>query len=138
MKPISLAEVEQVAHTFAKEALNFNEPIPDFGTRFAGVLEGCLAVPFQRFQKRVVYRGLLGKASILFYLMVKNHPFQNGNKRLAMTTLLVFLYKNGKWIKVDEVEFYNFAVWVASSPSTLKDEVVLGIEKFLRKYLVEL
>lgn len=138
MKSISLAEIEQLAHVFAKESLNFDEPIPDFETRFRGVLEGCLAVPFQRFQKKDIYRGLLGKAAILFYLMVKNHPFQNGNKRIAMTTLLVFLYKNGKWIKVDEVELYNFAVWVASSPSALKDEVVSGVEKFLRKYLVDL
>jgi len=69
-------------------------------------------------------------------LLIKNHPFQNGNKRIAMTTLFVFLYKNRKWLKVDEKELYNFAIWVAQSPARLKDEVAKGIEKFLKTYLV--
>ena len=72
---------------------------------------------------------------MLFYLMIKNHPFQNGNKRIAMTTLFVFLYLNRKWLKVDSKELYNFAVWVAQSPAKLKDETVKAIEKsagFLR------
>ena len=55
-----------------------------------------------------------------------------------MTTLLAFFYKNKKWLKVDAVELYNFAVWVAQSPATLKDQVVEGIEHFLKKYLVTL
>ena len=70
-----------------------------------------------------------------FYLMIKNHPFQNGNKRIAMTTLFVFLYKNKKWLKVDGQELYNFAVWVAGSPAKLKNEVVAGVEKFIKSYL---
>lgn len=70
--------------------------------------------------------------------MIKNHPFQNGNKRIAMTTLMALLFKNNKWLIVDNQEMYNFAVWVAQSPAQLKNEVVLGIEKFFKKYLVTL
>lgn len=136
MKEITLAEVEYLAFRLAKELLEFDEPIPDFSTRFPHNLESCLAVPFQKFTRKDVYKGLIAKASILFYLLIKNHPFQNGNKRIAMTTLFVFLYKNGKWLKVDEKELYNFAVWVAQSPARLKDEVVKGIEKFLKTFLV--
>ena len=136
MKEITLAEVKYIAFRLAKELLEFNEPIPDFSTRFPNILESCLAVPFQKFTRKDVYKGLIAKASILFYLLIKNHPFQNGNKRIAMTTLFVFLYKNEKWLKVDEKELYNFAVWVAQSPAKLKDEVVKGIEKFLKTYLV--
>lgn len=136
MKEITLAEVEYIALRLAKELLEFDEPIPDFSTRFPNTLESCLAVPFQKFTRKDVYKGLIVKASILFYLLIKNHPFQNGNKRIAMTTLFVFLYKNQKWLKVDEKELYNFAVWVAQSPARLKDEVVKGIEKFLKTYLV--
>ena len=138
MRQIKLSEVELIAHVLATKMLKFDEPILDFGTRFPGVLESCLAAPFQKWQKRVVYKGLLGKGSILFYLMVKNHPFQNGNKRIAMTALLVFLYKNKKWLKVDNQVLYNFAVWVAESPPGLKNEVVAGIEKFLKQHLVKL
>ncbi|QQG42451.1 MAG: Fic family protein [Candidatus Giovannonibacteria bacterium] len=45
------------------------------------VLESCLATPFHSFGGKSAYKGLIGKASMLFYLLVKNHPFQNGNKR---------------------------------------------------------
>ena len=70
--------------------------------------------------------------------MIKNHPFQNGNKRIAMTTLFVFLYKNDKWIEVDTQELYNFTVWVAQSPRTVKQETVTATQKFLKKHLVKL
>ncbi|HNS04572.1 MAG TPA: type II toxin-antitoxin system death-on-curing family toxin [Candidatus Saccharicenans sp.] len=136
MKTINVLEVEYIAHRLAREMLAFDGPIPDFSSRFPNILESCLAVPFQSFSRKPLYPGLISKASILFYLLIKNHPFQNGNKRIAITTLFVFLYKNKKWIRVDTQELYNFAVWVAQSPSKVKDETVRAIEKFLKTYLV--
>ncbi len=73
---------------------------------------------------------------MLFYLMIKNHPFENGNKRIAMTTLFTFLYMNKKWLKVDTQELYNFTVWVAQSPPQFKKEATKAIEKFLRTHLI--
>lgn len=136
-KALSLKEVRQIAFRLAKELMAYDEPIPDFATRFPNVLESCLAVPFQSFEKKSPYKGLVGKAAILFYLMIKNHPFQNGNKRVAVTTLFVFLHKNGKWLGVDPKELYNFAVWIAESPAKLKKETVMAVEGFLKKHLVE-
>lgn len=138
MKKITLAEVKYLAFRLAKELMSFNEPIPDFPTRFPHVLESCLATPFQQFYKKDAYPDFIAKTAVLFYLMIKNHPFQNGNKRIAMTTLFVFLYKNKKWLKVDNQELYNFAVWVAESPASLKDETIKAVEKFLKTYLVKL
>jgi len=138
VKTINIKEVEYTAFRLAKELLAYDEPIPGFATRFPNILESCLATPFQRFSNRSLYPGLISKSSMLFYLMLKNHPFQNGNKRMAMTTLLVFLYMNNKWIKADLQELYNFAVWVAASPPQFKDEVVKAIEKFLKSHIVKL
>ena len=42
-----------------------------------------------------------------------------------MRALFVFLYKNKKWMKVDQQKLYNFAVWVAQSPAKLKDQVMV-------------
>jgi len=39
-------------------------------------------VPFQKFSGKDLYPGLLSKAAMLFYLLIKDHPFQNGNKEL--------------------------------------------------------
>ncbi len=138
MKIITVIEVEEIAFRLAEELLTLNEPIPDFSTRFPNILESCLLTPFQSFSHQQLYPGFLSKASILFYLMTKNHPFQNGNKRIALTTLLVFLHMNERWIKVDLQELLNFTTWVASSPAHVKDEVVKAIEKFLKKHVVKL
>jgi death-on-curing family protein len=135
---ITIAEIEYIAFRTARELMEYDEPIPEFGSRFPNILESCLAVPFQRFHRRDLYKTFLTKASVLFYLMIKNHPFQNGNKRIAMTTLFIFLMKNKKWLKADNRALYNFAVWVAQSPAILQEEVVAGIERFLRQHLVVL
>jgi death on curing protein len=138
IRGLTVKEIEYIAFRLAREKMAYNEPIPDFVTRFPNILESCLIVPFQKFENKSLYEGLIGKAATLFYLMIKNHPFQNGNKRIAMTTLFVFLHKNKKWLKLDNQELYNFAVWVAQSPAKLKDETVIAVQKFLETYLVSL
>lgn len=138
MKTITITEVEYVAYRLAKQHLIWNEPIPDFNSRFPNILESCLAMPFQSFGSKKLYEGLLEKTAVLFYLMIKNRPFENGNKRIAMTTIFYFLYKNKKWIKVDNQELYNFAKWVAASNPKLKDETIAAIIKFLKTYIVDL
>lgn len=136
IKDLSILEVEYVAYRLARETMGWNEPIPDFSARFPGKLESCIAVPFQGFNRKLFYKGLSEKAAVLFYLMVKNHPFENGNKRIAIATLFYFLYKNKKWIEVDNQELYNFAKWVAESNPKLKVETVKAIEKFIKTYMV--
>ena len=133
IKKLTVKEVEYIAHSLAKNLMDWDEPIPHFSTRFANKLESCIETPFTTFDKKSLYRGLNQKAAILFYLLIKNHPFQNGNKRIAVTTLLVFLMKNKKWLKVGTQEFYNFAVWVAQSPPTLKKDTVKAIASFIRQ-----
>lgn len=136
IKQLSIKEVEYVAFRLAKKLMTFNEPIPNFNTRYPNKLESCLATPFQTFDKKPLYIGLSGKAAIMFYFLIKNHPFINGNKRIAMTSLLALLSKNDKWLKVDQQQFYNHAMWVASSPPDAKEETVQYIVKFINKNLV--
>jgi death-on-curing family protein len=138
MQKITITEVENIAVRLAQEMLAFNEPIPDYSTRFPNILESCIATPFQSFDRKSLYPTLIAQASMVFYLMIKNHPFQNGHKRIAMMTLLYFLYKNGKWIKISTIELYNFTMWISQSPAKLNDETVTAIKKFLQMYLVEL
>jgi len=132
---LSVKEVEYITFRLARQWLTFNEPIPDFETRYPNRLESCLETPFQTFDRKSLYPSLAGKAAALFYFIIKDHPFQNGNKRIAMTSLLTLLYKNKKWLKVDTKEFYNFAMWVTQSPAEAKDETIEATEKFIRKHL---
>ena len=138
MKDITLKEVEYIAYDLARKTMKWDEPIPEFNTRFPNKLESCIITPFLKFNNKVLYKGLTEKAAMLFYLMVKNHPFQNGNKRIAMTTLLVFLFKNNKWIEVDNVKLYNFAKWVAASDPQVKEQAVQATAEFLKRNLKKL
>ena len=124
MKKLTLEEVEQITFVLARKEYGHFEYMPDFNTRFPGKLEACLAQPFQTFDKKELYSSYLNKASILFYLMNKNHPFQNGNKRIAVVTLLYFLYKHGKWLKMPTRHLYNIAVSVSESSPKGKDKTV--------------
>jgi death-on-curing protein len=136
MTPLTVQEVERIAFSLARELLNFNEPIPDFTTRFPNKLESCLLTPFQKFGGKYLYPTLSSKAAMLFYLMIKNHPFQNGNKRIAIVTLLLLLNNNGKWFNADIQEFYNFTIWVTQSPADFKQQTVSAIEQFIKEHLI--
>lgn len=138
MKTLTVKEVEYCSFKVAKAIMNFKEPIPDFSTRFPNILESCVSVPFQTFAGKSLYPDLTAKAAILFYLMIKNHPFQNGNKRIAITTLFVFLYMNEKWITIDHKELYSFTMWIAESNARLKTETIKAVEKFLKLYIIDL
>ncbi len=136
MRKIEIAEVEKVAFALAKKLLSFDEPIPDFATRFPNILESCLETPFQTYGQGDLYPTTIKKVSILFYLIIKNHPFQNGNKRIAVMALLYALSLDGKWLQVDPRNLYEFAVLVAESSPKNKETVLIFIEGFIEKYLV--
>ncbi len=129
--PVTIAEVEYIAFSLAEKLMTWDEPIPEFRSRFPGVLESCLAVPFASFGKKDLYRGLVNKSSILFYLLIKNHPFRNGNKRIAVMCLLYFLYKNGKWIYISNERLYRFAKHIAGSRPHKRAPIIKHIEAFL-------
>jgi prophage maintenance system killer protein len=138
MHRITVVEVEQIAFLIAQQKFSFDEPIPAFTTRFPNILESCLETPFQTFGGKELYPTLTSKIGILFYLMNKNHPFQNDNKRVAMTTLFYALYKAKKWMRVDTQTLYNFALWIAESPADAKDQTVQYIEKFINTNMTAL
>lgn len=138
IREVKIGDVEVISHSYARETMGWDEPIPNFETRYPGILESCLITPFMIFVGKTPYRGLIKKSAVLFYLMIKNHPFQNGNKRIALATLLTLLYKNKKWLNVGTREFYNFAKWVASSPPEVKTQTIDAIEAFIKRYILDL
>jgi death-on-curing family protein len=138
IKPLTIAEVEYTAFKLAKEFMTWDEPIPDFGSRFPNTLESCLLTPFGQFSRKDLYRGLIGKVSILFYLMIKNHPFQNGNKRIAVMTVLVFLSKNDKWLSISNEGLYKFAVRIAGGNPKQKDTDMNNLRNFFKETIVDL
>ncbi|MBC7836259.1 type II toxin-antitoxin system death-on-curing family toxin [Acetobacteraceae bacterium] len=132
----TLAEVKYIAHKLAQELMTHDEPIPPFDTRFPDRLESCLKAPFQTFQKRSLYPSFEMKASTLFYFMIKSHPFQNGNKRVAVVTLYYFLASNGRKLQVENLKLYEFAKKVAASDPAKNAEVIEEIRDFVTQHTV--
>lgn len=121
----------------AKANLEWDEPIPPFTTRFPGILESCLVTPLQDYQGFDPYPTLEDKAAMLFYLLIKNHPFKNGNKRIAVTSLLVFLSKNGKWLEVSPRKLYEIAKVVAGSDPSAMSSIQPIVREFIAGNLVD-
>ena len=138
IKPITILEAEYIDTLLSKEYSKWGEEIYDFSARYPNKLESCLATPFQTFSQKDLYPGLVSKAAMLFYLLVKNHPFKNGNKRFALAGLLVFFHKNKKWLKTNNQELNEFVLKAASSDSELKDQTLKEIQEFLNTNMVDL
>jgi len=86
-----------------------------FGLMSPGQLEASIAAPRQTMFGEELYPDLFSKAAILFYLLVKNHAFVDGNKRTTALALIEFLERNGYTLDAANDELYQFTIDVASS-----------------------
>ncbi len=68
---------------------------PLFGHEKDGSFHSSIGQIYQTFGGEELYPSLEEKASMLLYLVVKNHSFSDGNKRIGATLFLWFLEKNG-------------------------------------------
>lgn len=112
-----------------------DEPIPSFHHSKINELESCLKTPFGGFGGRLFYKGLIPKASMLFYLLARNHVMGNGNKRLACLSLSFFCFINNKHLFLPDNIFYDLAKYAVLAKEDDKDETIRKIEKTIRKYI---
>lgn len=97
-----------------------------------GKLEASLATPAQNVFGAELYPDLWSKGAILFFLLIKNHAFIDGNKRAGLYALLRFLEINGFTLSgVSNDELYQFTMDVANS---LLDKE--GIAEWLKLHIV--
>ena len=66
------------------------------GIRDLGMLESALAQPRATFGGTDLHPTLVQKASALGFSLTLNHPFVDGNKRVAHAAMEVFLLLNGQ------------------------------------------
>jgi len=85
-----------------------------FGLMSSDRLEASIGALRQTMFGEELYPDLFSKAAILFCLLVKNHPFVDGNKRTAALALIEFLERNGYTLDATNDELYQFTIDVAS------------------------
>lgn len=66
------------------------------GVRDRAGLEAALARPAMTFDGEDLYGDLPSKAAALMHSLALNHPFADGNKRVAAHAALVFIVLNGE------------------------------------------
>lgn len=80
-------------------------------------LEAAAATPRQSAFGAELYPGLADKAGALAHAIVRGHPFTDGNKRVAVAALDLFVSLNGGRLTANNDEVYALAMAAASEMS---------------------
>jgi death-on-curing family protein len=84
----------KVIDNIKKDLISKNEASNLFGQENNGKFEAILGAIYQTFGKKELYPSLEEKAAHLLYFIIKDHPFVDGNKRIASFLFIYFLDKN--------------------------------------------
>ena len=116
--------------------LKFSETSDLFALERNQGLKAILGSIYQTFNGKDVYYSLEEKSANLLYMVVKNHVFIDGNKRIAATLFIYFLnyydilYKDDKQI-IDNNTLASLTLLIAQSNPKEKDVLVDLIVNFL-------
>ena len=96
------------------------------GIRDEGLLDSALQTPFQAFGGEELYPSVPRKAARLCYGLIQDHAFYDGNKRIGVYVMMVFLELNGMELDCRNEELVTLGLKTASGE--MKDEdIVLWI-----------
>ena len=84
------------------------------GLRDEGLLDSALNAPFQGFGDTDTFPSIQQKGARLGYGLICNHAFIDGNKRIGVHTMLVFLALNGICLDYSQDELIDVVLKVAS------------------------
>ena len=116
--------------------LKFNEESSLFAVERDKGLESIIGNIYQSFDGEDIYKSIEEKASNFLYLIVKNHVFADGNKRIAATLFIYFLnyygilYKNDKQT-IDNNTLAALTLLIAESNPREKEVIIDLVMNFL-------
>ena len=89
------------------------------GVRDIGLLEMAINSPFSSFGGEDLYKTVEEKAKQLCNSLIRNHPFLDGNKRIGVLAMLVFLDLNGKKLNITNKEIVSLGLGIAKGNEIL-------------------
>ena len=116
--------------------LRFNEESSLFAVERDRGLESIIGNIYQSFAGQEIYPSIEEKAANFLYLIVKNHVFADGNKRIAATLFIYFLnfyrilYINGKQT-IDNNTLAALTLLIAESNPREKEIIIDLVMNFL-------
>ena len=118
------------------EKLKFNNESNIFGLERNHGLESIISDIYLTFDGKDVYESIELKACNFLYALIKDHPFIDGNKRIAATLFIYFLnyygilYKNDKQV-IDNNTLTAMTLLIAESNPKEKEIIIDLIMNFL-------
>ena len=98
------------------------------GLRDMGLLESAVLGCTQTFGGEDLYPTVIEKASRMAYSICKNHPFVDGNKRVAVTALLVILRMNDVILSYTQDELIILGLGIADGNLNY-DDIIIWVNK---------
>lgn len=89
------------------------------GIRDIGLLEAALNSPFASFGGEDLYKTVKDKADQLCSSLIRNHPFLDGNKRIGILAMLVFLDLNKEKLNITNEEIISLGLNTAKGNEIL-------------------
>ena len=83
------------------------------GIRDIGLLEMAVSSPFASFGGEDLYKTVEEKANQLCNSLIRNHPFLDGNKRIGILAMLVFLDLNGEKLNITNEKIVLLGLGIA-------------------------
>ena len=120
------------------EKLRFNQESSLFAVERDRGLESIIGNIYQSFAGQDIYKSIEEKGANFLYLIVKNHVFADGNKRIAATLFIYFLnfygilYKNGKQT-IDNNTLAALTLLIAESNPKEKEVIIDLVMNFLNE-----
>lgn len=97
------------------------------GIRDAGALESALHRPQTGY-----YDTLIHEAAALLESLIQNHPFVDGNKRIAFAVVDVFLRINGYTISSDSALIYQYVIELVENQTFDMEHLVPWLQSIVR------
>lgn len=104
----------------------------DPGLRDRGLLESAVAMPRAMFSGNYLHPGLPAMAAAYHFHLCVNHPFVDGNKRVAVATAEVFLLVNGSELTAADRDLEEMTIGVAAGTIS-KEQVKVFFESNTRR-----
>ena len=120
------------------EKLRFNQESSLFAVERDKGLESIIGNIYQSFAGQDIYKSIEEKGANFLYLIVKNHVFADGNKRIAATLFIYFLnfygilYKDGKQT-IDNNTLAALTLLIAESNPKEKEVIIDLVTNFLNE-----
>ncbi len=114
----------QAIAEFKTSLMNIAEATSLFGNERNDQLQSILSNLDQTMFGEELYKSVEEKAANLLYMVIKDHPFSDGNKRIGSFLFLLYIQLNKLPLKIDNIGLTSLALLIAESNPVQKDLIV--------------